>query len=251
MFAESEPGETYKRVLQADDIEGLKFSHLMATPELDGCIAPVVVTRPEDDGCARAARRGPCCVSASRAAVDIPTPLAGTDSDDARPGCGDDGRGQAGTQYVTESGVPIFWPEDTMPTRSTRTYPRSSTQTQWRAPSLRLQRLEGLECQPLTLDFASWEGCVGNNSEDGVNCIRWRNRQEVWSWAHHLVAVTLVHYREDTGVIVDADMEINAFNTSWSTSLECEPDLHDLIATITHEVGHFVGLDHVRTSSRP
>ena len=248
MFAESEPGETYKRVLQADDIEGLKFSHpLMATPEVDGCVAPVVVTRPEDDGCASGGASGTllwCLPLAllwtfrrrSRAQIlTMSLALAAVTT----------GEVHVGTQYVTESGVPIFWPEDTMLYTLHPDLPEElNPDAVESAINFGFNAWEGLECQPLTLDFAGWEGCVGDNSEDGINCIRWRNRQEVWSWAHHLVAVTLVHYREDTGVIVDADMEINAFNTSWSTSLECEPDLHDLIATITHEVGHFVGLDH-------
>lgn len=77
-----------------------------------------------------------------------------------------------------------------------------------------------------------------------MNCIRWRDKAELWAWPVNLVAVTLVHYWEDTAVIEDVDMDLNAFEFSWSTDLECQDEHHDLIATITHEAGHFIGLDH-------
>jgi MYXO-CTERM domain-containing protein len=53
-----------------------------------------------------------------------------------------------------------------------------------------------------------------------------------------------------TGVIRDADIEINAFHFSWA-DLVAHPDLrgngqpfHDLQNALTHEMGHLIGLDH-------
>ena len=61
------------------------------------------------------------------------------------------------------------------------------------------------------------------------------------------LAVTSVFARKKDGQIVDADMEINAVNFSWS-DLEKNPggsqSLYDLQNTVTHEMGHFIGLDH-------
>jgi MYXO-CTERM domain-containing protein len=55
------------------------------------------------------------------------------------------------------------------------------------------------------------------------------------------------------GEIVDADIEFNAVNFSVSTNGSSEggaPCLSDLANTLTHEVGHLMGLDHTcRTSS--
>ena len=248
MFAESQPGETHKRVLKPDDIEGLKFNHpVSATPDVDGCLTPAVIAPPAESGCSTGSSSSPVLVVCflvglwlwRRRPFAQVLPLGLALSLMCISGV------RAGTPYVTEDGVPIYWPENTM---LYTLHPDLPEELELNAVETAIGRgfdaWETLECQPLTLDLAGWDGCVGEDSEDGINCIRWRNREEVWAWPGHLVAVTLVHYWEDTGAIEDVDMEINAFNTSWSTSLECEPDLHDLIATITHEAGHFVGLDH-------
>ena len=248
MYAESEPGENHKQTLHPDDIEGLAFSHpLGSQPARDGCLEPAVTAAPAKSGCATGTTPSWAYLSLAllglwairRAARGRALMLGVVISLTLASGA------RAGQPYVTESGVPIFWPGDTMhytlhPNLPDGLEPSAVEEAIGRG----FDAWENLECQPLTLDLAGWEGCVGENSEDLVNCIRWRDRVELWSWPHHLVAVTLVHYWDDTGVIEDVDMEINAFNTSWSTALECDPDLHDLVATITHEAGHFVGLDH-------
>jgi hypothetical protein len=61
------------------------------------------------------------------------------------------------------------------------------------------------------------------------------------------LAVTSVFARKSDGEIVDADVELNAVNFTWS-DLVRKPDptmnLQDLQNTLTHEFGHFIGLDH-------
>jgi len=53
-----------------------------------------------------------------------------------------------------------------------------------------------------------------------------------------------------TGLIKDADIEVNAFNFRWA-DLVMHPDLaapgmtvHDQQNALTHEMGHLIGLDH-------
>jgi hypothetical protein len=56
------------------------------------------------------------------------------------------------------------------------------------------------------------------------------------------LALTTVTYDAETGEIYDADIEINTFGTEFSTS---DTDVtYDLLATIQHETGHFLGIAH-------
>lgn len=85
-------------------------------------------------------------------------------------------------------------------------------------------------------------------------------RTEMWSksgkpghaYAFEALAVTTVTARAD-GHIVDADMEVNGVNQSW---MNLDPgvsvpfdrgetrQIFDLQNALTHEFGHFIGLDH-------
>jgi MYXO-CTERM domain-containing protein len=64
------------------------------------------------------------------------------------------------------------------------------------------------------------------------------------------LALTSVSASTSTGIIKDADIEVNAYHFSWA-DLVMHPDLrgdgqnfHDLQNAVTHEMGHLIGLDH-------
>jgi hypothetical protein len=59
------------------------------------------------------------------------------------------------------------------------------------------------------------------------------------------LALTSVSARTSTGEILDADVEINAFNFTWA-DLAAGPagGARDLQSAVTHEIGHLIGLDH-------
>jgi hypothetical protein len=79
------------------------------------------------------------------------------------------------------------------------------------------------------------------------------------NYAFDALAVTTVVARAN-GKIVDADIEINALNKTW---LDLDPgvtppfdhgaviEVHDLQNTLTHEFGHFIGLDHTCFTFNP
>jgi MYXO-CTERM domain-containing protein len=64
------------------------------------------------------------------------------------------------------------------------------------------------------------------------------------------LALTSVSASTSSGIIRDADIEVNAYHFSWA-DLVMHPDLrgdgqnfHDLQNALTHEMGHLIGLDH-------
>ncbi len=87
---------------------------------------------------------------------------------------------------------------------------------------------------------------VGYNQHTGAagngNVIVFRDTN--WAHAAQILALTSVTFRPSTGEIVDADIELNSFHNVLSTT--SNPDLVqiDIANTITHETGHFLGLDH-------
>lgn len=74
-----------------------------------------------------------------------------------------------------------------------------------------------------------------------------------WDFERSVIAVTTTTFREKTGEILDADIEFNDsdFDFTDVDGPPCDPGVTppcvavDLQNTATHEIGHFVGLDHV------
>jgi hypothetical protein len=59
-----------------------------------------------------------------------------------------------------------------------------------------------------------------------------------------MAAVTTVIYDATTGVILDADIDINGYNFFWTTFDDGSKAATDIESTITHELGHVLGLAH-------
>ncbi len=58
------------------------------------------------------------------------------------------------------------------------------------------------------------------------------------------IAITKIAHNPKTGEIVDADIEINDGGFKFSYSGTPNPSEVDFLSMLTHEVGHFYGLDH-------
>ncbi|MFU8807114.1 MAG: matrixin family metalloprotease [Bradymonadaceae bacterium] len=80
-----------------------------------------------------------------------------------------------------------------------------------------------------------------------LNLVVWRD--DDWPYGSYAaVALTTVTFRPSTGFIVDADIEMNGAMYTYTDVDNPDATLVDVRNTLTHEVGHFIGLDH--TSER-
>jgi hypothetical protein len=76
---------------------------------------------------------------------------------------------------------------------------------------------------------------------DGGNANVWMFHDEDWPYAGNALAVTVVTFDEDSGAILDADVELNG--TRELTVGDARVD-YDLASIVQHEAGHFLGLSH-------
>jgi hypothetical protein len=106
------------------------------------------------------------------------------------------------------------------------------------------KNVEGLD---LTINTPTARTISGTPKYDGKNQIKfypagWQNLPFVPPPS--ALAVTISTYNED-GQILDADIFINGEFFDWSVvNHATESNTHDLQNVITHEMGHFFGLDH-------
>jgi len=81
-------------------------------------------------------------------------------------------------------------------------------------------------------------------NEDGpnANIILFQDYKWAYSSSDNTLAKTTVSYDTDTGEILDADIELNHAYNEFTTGDDLV--VFDLQSILTHEIGHFIGLDH-------
>ncbi|HUU00243.1 MAG TPA: matrixin family metalloprotease [Myxococcota bacterium] len=102
-------------------------------------------------------------------------------------------------------------------------------------------------CTDLSMIF----GGTTTSTEIGFDQDHWKDNinlvifQES-SWSHddeNAIAMTTVTYDVDSGELVDFDIEFNGVNFDFTT-LASQTSKMDIQNTLSHEVGHALGLDH-------
>lgn len=77
---------------------------------------------------------------------------------------------------------------------------------------------------------------------DNENGVYWLTSN--WPHGGDVLALTTLTFSQCSGVIVDADIEMNAADFDLTLDTQPGDESTDIANTVTHEVGHFLGLDH-------
>jgi hypothetical protein len=92
------------------------------------------------------------------------------------------------------------------------------------------------------LDEVACNRAEYNTSGTNANVLLFQDTKWAYSGDGNTLAKTTVTFDSETGEIFDADIEINHANNDFTINDEVID--YDLEAVLTHEVGHFIGLDH-------
>ena len=147
-----------------------------------------------------------------------------------------------------EKGLPIAWPTRTVVilTNTNGTSKIDDKEGTYEAIRRSLQTWGAVSCADFTLvdggltDLPIAETKPTNGTPDMKNVITFRSVD--WPHQKSLLALTTIIFDKTNGDIVDADMELNAVHFEFSVS-ETQV-LIDVQNTVTHELGHVLGLDH-------
>jgi predicted Zn-dependent protease len=162
---------------------------------------------------------------------------------------------QAYTYYVSDlNGVPVRWFKSPVEVKISTVEP---SEVSWEMLDDALRKaiatwnaVDGCTL-PLIVHAGTTEIIVAEAPEDidafTENTVIPIHSPEVWSskgYSSSLLAITSLTYDRESGVMVDADIEINDWNHVFSSGLTPIEGANDLENTLTHEFGHFLGMDH-------
>jgi matrixin len=98
--------------------------------------------------------------------------------------------------------------------------------------SMAFERLQNAECHQAEY----------NPDGPNANVIMFQDTKWEYTSPDNTLAKTTVTYDKDTGEILDADIELNHAYNEFTTGDDYV--VYDLQSILTHEIGHFLGLDH-------
>lgn len=94
--------------------------------------------------------------------------------------------------------------------------------------------------------FSSPTGTQAVNGGDGQNRVIWIAGN--WRYGSSTLGLTTTSFFPQSGQMTDSDMELNNANVSWFSGTAVSGRF-DIRSVVTHEAGHFLGLDHTPFNS--
>jgi hypothetical protein len=110
-------------------------------------------------------------------------------------------------------------------------------------PSIGVVPLGGASCDKVEFNAPR----SGRPLSANANLVIYRDEEWPYEDERFVIARTSITFDPATGAIFDADIEINSFANEFSTS-DTQVS-NDLQSVLTHEVGHFLGLDHSKVEN--
>lgn len=157
---------------------------------------------------------------------------------------------------ISNKGRPAYWPNHRA------NYRFNTTPSGYFTGGVDFSGTHSDEFEPIRRGFATWVNLSGvnftvtetasttqsANSDDHLNTIQWVPsgwRQLSFRPPSNALAVTLLSFDSDSGVIEDADIYFNADSFQWAVvDSSSEANYVDVQNIATHEIGHYFGLDH-------
>lgn len=117
------------------------------------------------------------------------------------------------------------------------------------ARSIATWNLAGEPCSDFRIEDGGYPTGYSTNMTDGGYDRENRIVFREGSWPDDMpfgtLAVTTVVYRRSSGELLDADIDLNAVEYTWTDTTDAALAETDVQNTLTHELGHLLGLAHV------
>lgn len=152
-------------------------------------------------------------------------------------------------QYLTTGGVPIRWYELELEV-GVATVPMLDPGAAMNAVDASIAAWTAIDCDGPAVT-ATLDADAVIDDADGRNSVVWFTNGAAWGerFSAAELARTLVIHKVRSGTIVEADIAVNLGGFAFSAGASCELGRYDLQSALTHEFGHFFGLDHSLVTS--
>lgn len=149
-------------------------------------------------------------------------------------------------RYLTAGGVPLRWVEPSLAI-GVAPDPLAPLTLDAALDAMReaVATWTTIDCDPPEVSVAVAEDAALDPSDMRSNVI-WFHDAAAWNQRFSVteLARTIVIHRTVSGAIVDADIAVNLGGFPFSAEPICVAAHFDLRGVLTHELGHFFGLDH-------